>query len=334
MDVSFRAQRSRPALSPEEIERFSLEALARAARARFVGTGEPERVLLAGDTHRNAAWLATLAKLAARYHCEGIVQVGDFGYWSHVPYGERFLDEVERHLERYGVWLLVSPGNHDNHALLARHPRDANGLVAVRDRIAVAPFGTRWCWREVRFGALGGAFSIDWAPSPADLWSGRTPGWDWWPGLEEPQEADAARLGDEPLDVLVTHDAPLGTDLGDKAPLDPETEWRARQTRRLLSEVVSRLRPSLVVHGHWHRRNSDVIGRLDPELSEAAGRPVWAETRVEGLAADLQANAGAWAVLCLDGGGRYRFVPGSRAQVELKAHPVAVASFSTKTARS
>lgn len=318
MDSFERARRREQPLDAETLERFARQALARAAGSRFVGTGEPRRVLLAGDTHGNAGWLATLTKLAARHHCEGIVQLGDFGYWSHVPSGEKFLDEVERSLERQGIWLLVSPGNHDNHALLARHPQGPAGLITLRDRIAVAPFGSRWRWRCVRFGALGGAFSVDWAPAPLGLWPGRTPGWDWWPGLEEPNEADAARLGEAPLDILITHDAPIDADLGDKAPLAPEAEWRARQTRRLISDVVGRLRPSLVVHGHWHRRNSDVIGRLDPVLSEAAGRAVWAETRIEGLAHDKLASVYSWAVLCLDGEGMWRFVPGNRAGVDLE----------------
>ena len=330
-------------------------ALARAASARFVGFGDPSRVLLAGDTHGNLRWMTTLARLADRHGCQGIVQVGDFGYWSHTAAGERFLDNVERQLERYGLWLVFSPGNHDNHELLARHRRDAGGMVVIRDRIVSAPFGTRFVWGGVRFATLGGAFSVDWAPDLEAGWAGRTPGVDWWPGLEEPSETDAQRRGDEPLDVLITHDAPDGVDLGPRVALRPEDEWRSLQTRKLLLSVVKRLHPKLVVHGHWHRRASSVVATTDPLRSEAEDqvvwsqgafqtrtatccaaarrgapaqvsggapnsaaadwKPLWSHTQVEGLAADIQANTGSWALLVLADDGSFRFVAGARAAV-------------------
>ena len=36
------------------------------------------------------------------------------------------------------LWLLCSPGNHDNHALLARQPVRDDGFIWLRDTIAVA----------------------------------------------------------------------------------------------------------------------------------------------------------------------------------------------------
>lgn len=278
-------------------------ALERASEARFVGCGEPSRALVAGDTHGNAKWALRLAGLAAHHSCQGIIQLGDFGYWSHVPKGEDFLDKVDQSLGYFGLWLLVSPGNHENHALLRRHPLRDDGLWWLRDHIAVAPFGTRWTWRGVRLGAIGGAYSID-----KDL---RTPGIDWWPG-EEPAEADAARLGDEPLDILVCHDVPLGGEPELTESLRGYAAWRAVATRRLLLDVVKRLHPGVVLHGHWHVRHSKTLGWLDSDASEAAGEMVWAETTIEGLAADIQANTGSWGVLRLDGDGQYEFLPGDR----------------------
>lgn len=285
-----------PALTDNE-----RKALARASESRFVGCGEPGRVLVAGDTHLNTKWVLRLVGLAARHGCAGILQLGDFGYWSHQPRGEAYLDKVDESLGYFGLWLLVSPGNHDNADLLGRHPLHDDGYWWLRDHIAVAPFGTRWTWQGVRFGALGGAYSIDQHLRTASI--------DWWPG-EEPTEDDAARLGDEPFDTLICHDVPLGGEPEMNDNLRGYVAWRAVATRRLLRDVVRKHRPGLVLHGHWHVRHTKQIGWLDPAASEAAGEPVWDMTTVEGLASDIQADTGAWGVLCLDGDGQYEFVPG------------------------
>ena len=283
-------------------------ALGTAAKSVFVGCGNPERVLVAGDVHGNLSWAKTLVKLADRHQCQGIVQLGDFGYWSHTPEGERFLDNTERALAHYNLWLVFIPGNHENHELLRRNVLGADGFYHLRDHLAAAPFGARWSWRGVAFGALGGAFSID--------YQRREPGTDWWPGLEEPGREDAARLGGAPLDVLLSHDAPAGARGLDAVGHVVATE-AALRTRVLLAEVVKGLRPSLVLHGHWHHRNSTTLSWVDPELTGAEGALTWSETVVEGLAADIQGDTRAWGVLCLDGPGSFRFVPGNIAERDL-----------------
>jgi hypothetical protein len=205
-------------------------------------------VLVAGDVHGNTKWALTLVKLARRYGASGILQVGDFWYWSHSEAGERYLGTLDRALTGAGLWILVSPGNHDNHELLGRQRLHDDGFIWLRDTIAVAPFGARWTWRGTRFGALGGAFSVDWEPDPGHNWPGRVPGVDWWPALEEPTMAGAAKLGDEPLDVLITHDAPNGTDMtGIARPKEGEAAARARA---VIDAVVHRLKPQLLLHGH------------------------------------------------------------------------------------
>src|SRR5207302_2100931 len=127
----------------------------------------------------------------------------------------------------------------------------------------------------VRFGALGGAFSIDWRD--------RTPGKSWWPE-EVTTASDVERLGGEPLDVLVAHEAPAGVPLaGFRLPV--EDEVRSEEVRQLVRAAVQATRPRLVLHGHWQKRNSH-------ELSwpaELFGRLDWSSTQVEGLGADVQA---------------------------------------------
>ncbi len=182
------------------------------------------------------------------------------------------------------MWI---DGNHDNHdALGTLHPDD-DGIVPIGPRCSYLARGLRWEWRGVRFGALGGAFSVD--------WSDRAVGESWWPG-EVLTQADVDRLGERPLDVLVCHDAPAGAPLRGLA-LPPADEIQAKDVRDLLSEAVRQTRPKLVVHGHWHHRHSFELAW--PTCGDSSG-VTWASTLVVGLAADVQASQRSWAILELD----------------------------------
>jgi hypothetical protein len=234
------------------------------------------RILLAGDWHGNRDWAERCFEVAAANRCPSILQLGDFGLWPGRE--DAWLDHLDALGRRTGVNLVWIDGNHENHAALAewRADAEAGGLVAMRSRVSWAPRGTRWGWSGVRFGALGGAVSID-----RFL---RRSGVNWWPS-EAPTQPDVDRLGDDRLDVLVTHAAPT-TDLtprNRRLPLPPSIVADIRSVRALLDQAVERTRPSLVVHGHYHVR-----------LSASAGG-----TRVEGLAHDKSSPEEGLAVLDL-----------------------------------
>jgi hypothetical protein len=244
---------------------------------------DPGRVLVAGDTHRNARWCAFLGVAAQQWDCPVVLQLGDFGYWPHVDAGQLFLDRVERVAARTGVTFVWIDGNHENHDALADLTATAaaatepapHGFVEVRPHVLHAPRGRRWTWRDRRFGALGGAFSLDWRV--------RTPGVNWW-AEEVPTPADVDRLGDEPLDVLLTHDTPLPRHDHPEMPIPPADLEVARAVRRLLAVAVARTRPSLVLHGHWHRRYSAIEDGV----------------RIEGFASDLQGDERSFGILDVD----------------------------------
>lgn len=256
----------------------------------------PRRLLLAGDVHGNGRWIGMLCKLARRHRCDAILQLGDFGYWPHTADGLQFLEQVSWHAEQKGIdcvyWI---DGNHENHDVLAELEPDDDGMITIVDRCRYIPRGYRWAWSGVRFGALGGAFSVDRRQRVKHV--------SWWPG-ELLSDSDVEKLGEEPLDVLVTHDAPEGSPVRGLA-LPPVDEVLAAEVRARVLDAVEATEPRLVAHGHWHHRYSH-------ELTwpvTADGELIWRATQVEGLAADVQHDSRSWAVLDLD---PLQFIDGRR----------------------
>lgn len=241
----------------------------------------PARLLVAGDTHGNAWWINQLAELAYAYGCDGVLQLGDYGFWPHATWGDEFMAKVDASLAFFGLTLWWIDGNHENHTALGERARsgerDEWGAVFTSEHTRWFPRGHRWSWGGMAFGALGGAFSIDWRL--------RTPGRSWWPE-EVTTEADVERLGGDRLDVLLCHDAPAGFPANHPARVDPADEARSHEVRMLLAEAVTATQPRIVLHGHWHRRHST-------ELTLPGGQTV----RIEGLASDNEGDGRSWGLL-------------------------------------
>ena len=233
-------------------------------------------VMLAGDWHGNEHWARISCEAALRNDCRRILQLGDFGLWPGRE--DAWLDHVDQCARRAGAHLVWLDGNHENHDALDewRPFADERGLVRMRESVTWATRGARWEWGGLRFGALGGAVSLD-----RFL---RREGHNWWPG-EEITRSDVERLGDGPLDVLATHTPPTAP----TPRLRPLPFPRAildddRRARSFIDEAIRRTAPTLVVHGHLHVRYT----------SERAG---WS---VEGLAHDKSSESESLALLELD----------------------------------
>lgn len=246
-------------------------------------------MLLAGDIHGDLRWLLNLLWYARRFGCEGIVPLGDTGLWLDNALQRRtgenrindpWLDAVETMLDGFGLWMRFLDGNHDNHPdARAAYPElgDDSGIRPIRERIDWADRASVWDWCGVRFGALGGAYSVD---------SGRRrEGFDWWP-TEQISYREADRMaGRGHVDVLLTHDDPEEARIPRLRPLDMKSDDRSSAHRRIISMAVEAATPELLCHGHFHIRYSDVVGRGDDR------------TRVEGLASNRERNGGSWGIL-------------------------------------
>ena len=249
---------------------------------------EVRRVLIAGDTHGNTKWVKHLTDVAAQSECPIIIQIGDFGYFPDHRDGPRFLSNVDHACTANGVELWFIDGNHDDHTSLAE--LEHGHLPArVAEHITYLPRGTRLHIGGCAFGFLGGAFSVDWRD--------RTAGIDWW-HHEVTDTDDIARLGAEPLDVLIAHDAPAGVDLLSSWKLPAEDQVRADDVRALVAQAAMATSPRLLVHGHWHHAHESELNWIDRAATERSGALTWYSTRVVGLGCDGDAARG-WILLDL-----------------------------------
>lgn len=209
---------------------------------------QEDRIAIIGDWHNNIPWMKAVLRSLASAGITRFIHVGDNGvlYPNDGPgetdYTVAFLEEVQA-LRMDGI---VVDGNHDNHAALRALPVDAEGFGIIAPGLRYANRGIRTLVGGRKFGFLGGAYS------PNRDWM--TPNWDVWPDLEEPTTEDVERLGTGALDVLITHDAPAGTEVVAGLVLPPELEELTKISRQLLLQAVNNTCPSLVFCGHWHQR--------------------------------------------------------------------------------
>jgi predicted phosphodiesterase len=220
------------------------------------------RILVAGDLHRNTLHTEWVVQKAVDLDIHNILQVGDFGFWTHEKKGIRFLDGLARLLTRTGRMMTVVRGNHDNmepiHHLHG-HDRDAKGFINVCPGVKVAPDGLVWEWDRRRFISLGGAFSPD--KDYRLQWEEMTgPGSHWFPGEEmTDEEMTAYVLAAGEVDVIVAHDRPASARLDKPALSDP----RLIPNPRRLAAAIQELRPSVYLHGHMHYRYDDKVRHQD-----------------------------------------------------------------------
>lgn len=226
------------------------------------------RVVVGGDFHVNSEHARRTMAEAGRLGARWVLQVGDMGWdWPGAQRG-RFERNMAKFAERYGVQIAGIGGNHENWDTIAlwldgRLPRNEHGFVEVRPGVFYIPNGTRWTWAGRRFGAMGGAVSTDAAevldPRTHEVTRrARVPGKDWWPDAEAPTQADIDALGDDPLDVLVTHECPAGH-IGPRPgwdDLDIATSQKATEVAGLIKQAMLRTDPSLLIHGHHHHRHT------------------------------------------------------------------------------
>lgn len=231
-------------------------------------------VAFAGDWHGDTQWGTARLMSWGERGIRVVLHVGDLGIWPGPP-GKKFLTSLHNALARYGMVLMVTPGNHEDWPRIdAKKPEDrGDGWGSVKwltAHIAVLPRAHRFALRTPAgtlrtFVSLGGAPSVD--------FDWRTPGRNWFP-TEAITDADvAATINGGHADIMLAHDSPdaphaiagvqdilRSNPMGfSQRGLDYATEGRQR-----MHQAFEAVAPALFVHGHYHvtgERLTDVHGR-------------------------------------------------------------------------
>lgn len=214
-----------------------------------------------GDWHGNTQWAIHAIDSLRGRGVSIVYQLGDFGLWGGQD-GAKYLRKVQRTLGFGNMLLIVTPGNHENYDMLETFPLNQYGFRSRPDigRIWFAPRGHIWSHHGANLASLGGAGSIDKAR--------RKEGRSWW-SQEEITEKDVDSLrnnmaihGLNKIDVMMTHDAPAGIDLGPKSKsggVPPEVEHYCHKQRLILRDAVDIANPRTLMHGHWHLSNATFL---------------------------------------------------------------------------
>lgn len=219
----------------------------------FIDDLNPDRFLVAGDWHagRGQALAALTLMEQLGDDVKVLVHVGDFFYDD-----RKFLNYVDALLDERGMTILFVDGNHEDFNYLYSVPLEDEGFRFLRERIIHLPRGFRWEWGGLKFAALGGAHSVD-----KDM---RKPGKEWW--VQEwvnDHQLEKFREGGL-TDVVFMHDSPAGAPnavVDDPINQGRAVQWfgdtnlaLAAEHRRRLTTAIDPTDPSLIIHGHYHKR--------------------------------------------------------------------------------
>lgn len=208
------------------------------------------RVAFIGDTHGNTRWLVSQLYKIAGLGITSAFVCGDFGIW-HGKHGQEFLDTVNAALEKHGITLYVTLGNHENYDIIDNWPRADDGTQWFRDNICVFPRPFRFTLNGLSVLSLGGAPSVDFPY--------RTKNIDWWSQEAITYDEACEAIDGGHADIMITHDAPDNGTYAVQTILDSnpfgfpaEALEYAMHGRNIMTSVVAEVKPKFLVHGHYH----------------------------------------------------------------------------------
>lgn len=227
-------------------------------------------IAVIGDTHQDTEWTLFVIKNLKRDqpHVRNYIQIGDFGLGVGVS-GARFLQKVNKAMD--GRKLFVLLGNHDNYDKYAKAvPSDEFPGTRVLQEAPNIHFFDRQAWFEmngIKFLAVVGANSIN----REGLFSEDTKSGgvrfmkSWWAEEQITDEDVENAISGGKVDFLLSHDVPtLGFPLTEEEALVGRESWGLTATAyaeisgQQLQRVLEAVQPSVVIHGHYHKRQTMV----------------------------------------------------------------------------
>ena len=216
------------------------------------------RLMMVGDPHsKEDAWEYWL-KQCLKHDVTHVWAVGDVftdptTFLSH-------LDRLSRMLERTGVEVYFSDGNHDPQPILRNFlTGEKEGVKLLRKNIQFVDRGVVVELDGIKFMSFGGAVSHD---KERQLMREEETGIrTWYPEeaitRDEVRQAIAVAQEEGPIDVMVTHDYPHGVDFS-RVMLKVDYPECVAQ-RKLIRQVVAVAQPVILYHGHHHLRYNDEL---------------------------------------------------------------------------
>jgi len=218
---------------------------------------DAERIGILGDLHGDLGHTLIVAGAMSTRGVKVLLVLGDWGFiWPSFNWGN-LLDKLSRRLARHDQTMYFVDGNHEWFPRLYELPISSDGIRWVRPNIGHLPRGYRSAVGGHRtLAALGGANSIDRHM--------RAEGLTWWPE-ESITDEDLASLGDESVDILVGHDAPLHVPTLDSILASTAHHWPADALtyaaagRAQFHRGFMQVRPRLSLSGHYHRHADEQV---------------------------------------------------------------------------
>lgn len=230
-----------------------------------------------GDTHGKPAHIARGIATAAKFGVETIIQVGDFNTYTpqQLAIIENAIDSAYARSDTCDparVRVLFVDGNHENFNVLYREVRahDENPYRFDNARAEDEPYGTVYLSPRVVYmrrgsvrrvgnaiiGFFGGAVTVGRANC--------APGVNWFPeeAITDTDFANAMRLMDSGIDVLVSHDTTReGLAVFEEQYLGSRYTSATRSdawadsdvNTAYISALVRATYPHIHVHGHYHK---------------------------------------------------------------------------------
>jgi Icc-related predicted phosphoesterase len=138
------------------------------------------------------------------------------------------------------MWFDCNHENHDAIDNLTKIHGKANPIPTPSEWLQYIPRGCRFNYNGYTLMGFGGAWSVD--------WDKRELGETWWKQETITQdEVDA--LDDEPVDILISHEAPFGKEISYKDEIITSIIQR-----ELMLEIQNKVNPAFHICGHHHTR--------------------------------------------------------------------------------
>jgi predicted phosphodiesterase len=209
------------------------------------------RITFVGDPHGDTSYISNALVVAERDNADVLCLLGDNALHT------GFYNQLSFDARQWSIDIICIPGNHDHWDYLdsllgdrQMHQRTWGMFegVEIHKRVFYIPPASIGIIDGLRFLFVGGSFSIDyeWRKAEDEMNNIRSL---WFP-QEMVTDAEVERSkAFGKVDVLVTHDA---TNLY-KMEGESHSFPASVVNRERISTIARATRPSLQVHGHWHR---------------------------------------------------------------------------------